>query len=33
MAQAINFGLTLEQAYEMYLDRHTGKLKHPLLLV
>ena len=33
MAQAINFGLTLEQAYEMYLDRHSGKPKHPLLLV
>ena len=33
MAQSINFGLTLEQAYEMYLDRHTSKPKHPLLLV
>ncbi len=33
MGQGINFGLTLEQSYEMYLDRHTGKSKHPLLLV
>jgi len=33
MAQSINFGLTLEQAYEMYLDRHTSKPKHPFLLV
>tara|TARA_R110000868_G_scaffold280211_1_gene540272 strand:- start:173 stop:2170 length:1998 start_codon:yes stop_codon:yes gene_type:complete len=33
MGQAINFGLSLEEAYEMYLDRHTGKQKHPLLLV
>jgi len=33
MGQGINFGLTLEQSYEMYLDRHTGKTKHPLLLV
>ena len=33
MGQGINFGLTLEQSYEMYLDRHTSKPKHPLLLV
>ena len=33
MGQGINFGLTLEQSYEMYLDRHTSKSKHPLLLV
>ncbi len=33
MGQAVNFGLSLEEAYEMYLDRHTGKPKHPLLLV
>ena len=33
MGQGINYGLTLEQSYEMYLDRHTGKSKHPLLLV
>ncbi len=33
MGQGINYGLTLEQSYEMYLDRHTGKTKHPLLLV
>jgi hypothetical protein len=33
MGQGINYGLTLEQSYEMYLDRHTSKSKHPLLLV
>ena len=33
MGQGINYGLSLEQSYEMYLDRHTSKSKHPLLLV
>jgi hypothetical protein len=28
MTQGLNFGLTIDEAYEYYLDNHTGKPAH-----